>query len=423
MIYVKEDNSYLKYHITGDGRLICTEKNGTESVILYDISGEFDAAVSDDGSIHFVLQGLSGELIYLKKEDGTWKKYNIFKSRKGIRRIFGIRLVKSDNELCAFYIMEHTGKNLMVKHIFSQSELYREPEVLDLSDARRDFCICMGKNGETHLFFKNENSIYKNYTFDSGFKLKKATQCGLDTEVLALKAAYVGDELCFAYTVPRKNSTALVFCKADNPNDSKIVTFGISRSCCPEIIAFDNTSVIQWEENGTVMQASAMDDCKSFSKPKILGINGVLTSIRQGAADNIKCDKCAVYNYHPYIHGKNFAMSAEQNKGADNNMNFDHNQNKNDIINDSYCKDILQKLKEIEDDIDRMGKNLEEMCSFLDKLKAFDIQKEWDTISITSKETKKDSLSGSDIGEVYENNIKLFESTDIDEVLPDNSQQ
>ena len=140
MIYIKTNNSYLKYHVTRDGKFICTQADGSESVILYDVSDEFDGVISEDGREHFIIQGLNGELVYLNKENDTWKKYNIFKSRKGVRKISEIKLTLFRDMLCAFYIMEYTGKNLLIRHLFSVNDLYREPEVLNITDKRKDFC-------------------------------------------------------------------------------------------------------------------------------------------------------------------------------------------------------------------------------------------------------------------------------------------
>ncbi|MBO7289731.1 MAG: hypothetical protein J6V03_07075 [Clostridia bacterium] len=126
LIYINENNLYTKYYISSDNRLMCQDKAGNENMILADISNEFDA-ISKDGVLHFVLQSSGGELLYLKKEDDTWRKFDILKSRRGIKRIHKIRLAKHQNKLCAFYIMEHNGQNLFVKHRFSTEKLYEEP--------------------------------------------------------------------------------------------------------------------------------------------------------------------------------------------------------------------------------------------------------------------------------------------------------
>lgn len=410
MIYIKTNNSYLKYHVTRDGKFICTQADGSESVILYDVSDEFDGVISEDGREHFIIQGLNGELVYLNKENDTWKKYNIFKSRKGVRKISGIKLTLFRDMLCAFYIMEYTGKNLLIRHLFSVNDLYREPEVLNITDKRKDFCICQNLNGDTYLFFKNEKGKWANYVFSENPAHKDLSVFEIEDGASNLCAASVNNEIYLTYTAQRGNSTALLFCSEKNPNDVKTITFGISKNCRPKIVTYDEFTCIQWSENGGVMQADLLKG-DIFNKPKPLGVPGAIAQIRELCASSLKCRSCAVYNMYPYIRGKSI-LKSKLNKGEPA-VNF-----KNDIINDKYSKEILSKLNEIESDIDTMGKNLEDMCLFLSELQGFKHEIDNTEISIAKTE-KKDALSGDDVGEIDENNIKIFESTDIDSVLPE----
>ena len=108
-----------------------------------------------------------------------------------------------------------------------------------------------------------------------------------------------------------------------------------------------------------------------------------------------------------------------QNNKAGIKMNSSYKKTENHKFNEVSSEFITQKLQAIEKDIDKMGKTLEEMCNFLDKLTEF----KNNTISdfeITQKSTANTAaLSGEDIGEILSENVKLFENTDIDEILPD----
>ena len=137
MIFIKEDYEYHKYYVSDDARLICTDEKSNESMILADVSNEYDAISDTNGIIHFVMQGQNGELVYLKKENKQWKKYHIFKSKNGLKKLHNIVLKNSGNKLCAFYVMEHKGKKLLVRHRFSADKLYEEPVVLDITDGKR----------------------------------------------------------------------------------------------------------------------------------------------------------------------------------------------------------------------------------------------------------------------------------------------
>jgi len=416
LIYIKEDDKYLKYHTGIDTRLICTKDDGTETVILNDISGEFDAVCDKFGTVHFVLQGIEGDLIYLKKENNTWKKYNIFKSRKGLKKIHGLCLKISGEKLCAFYIMEHEANLLVVEHRFSLDNLYEEPEVLGIADARRDFCVCSLQTGDFYLFYKDENGFRRKAILDCNFNLKAMENTNLEGDILSLRCMEFKGKIYAVYTVPRKSSTALVFCDINESGSEKIITFGISRNCIAQIVCSDNTIYVQWQENLGIMQSELKDGNPSFKKSVSLGNACVTAKVRNAQTDGIKCDMCAVYNFRPYI-GKEFW-------GNKKNMSKEageiYMKSKNDITNPFDCNDIIEKLNSIQSDINNMGKTLLEMCEFLNELKKFKddtVEDNFGFVNIIKE--KKESLSGEDIGQIDEGNIKLFESTDIDAVLPE----
>ncbi len=415
MIYIKSGNIYLKYHVTDDGRLICTDKDGTESLILTDVSNEFDAYKDLRGNTHFLLQGACGELIYLKNELETWKKYSILKSRKGIKRIHSIRLVKSGNYLCAFYIMEHDGNRLMIKHRFSEENLYEEPEVLGINDGKRNFSLCTCEN-EYHLYYRDSENGTREFIMDDKFNIINTVSSRFNNEIFAINTAYINKTIYAVCTVPKKMSTAMIFFDTKSEDKAKIITFGISRNCKPEIIFDERCIIIQWEENGSVMQTESYDEGESFCKPHLAGRQCVFADIRQNAKETpVFCGKCAVYNSMPIVRlNKNM-----QNNKAGIKMNSNIPKSEKREFNAASSEFITQKLQAIEKDIDRMGKTLEEMCKFLDRLTEFKNNIDND-FEITQKESSNTAaLSGEDIGEIISDNVKLFENTDIDEILPD----
>lgn len=415
MIYIKSGDIYLKYHVTDDNRLICTDKNGTESLILTDVSNEFDAYKDMRGNTHFLLQGSSGELIYLKNEPDTWKKYSILKSRKGIKKIHSIRLIKNENYLCAFYIMEHDGNRLMIKHRFSENNLYEEPEVLGINDGKRNFSLCVC-DSEYHLYYRDSENGTREFIMDDKFNIINTVSSRFNNEILAINTAYINKTIYAVCTVPKKMSTAMIFFDTKNEDKAKIITFGISRNCSPEIISAEGCIIIQWEENGSVMQTESYDLGESFSKPHLAGRQCVFADVRQNAKETpVFYGKCAIYNSIPNVsYNKNM-----QNNKAGINMNSSYKRSENHKFNEVSSEFITQKLQAIENDIGELGKTLDEMCKFLDRLTEFKNNIDND-FNITQKETSNTAtLSGEDIGEIISDNVKLFENTDIDEILPD----
>lgn len=417
LIYIKEGDTYHTYHISDDGRLISTSADGAESILLYDMSPEFDGIITEDKIVHLVLQGVNGELIYLKKEQGTWRKYSIIKSKKGIQKISNLRLICHGATLCVFYVMSHKGKNLVVKHIFSEDDMHIEPEVLGLCDSIRSFDICTDKEKQTSIIFKNPFGEHYRIIINKEFIKLKEEKLPAEDEVLGISTIYFKNELYIAYTSPRKNSTALVVCSEKNMFRGKIVTFGIARNCTPHIIFNKEKLVVQWEENGVIMQSESKDLAENFSKPLSLGGECNFSKIRHAYdAKEPDCNICAAYNGKPYFsHQKSFVQN---NLKVEKKEMPESGYIKNQIVPEIDTEKILTKLEEIKKDILKMSLSLTDINTVLDSLKNQKSTKP-DTYKLTEPKYTNQGLSGDDIGEIDEENIKLFERTDIGTVLPD----
>lgn len=401
MIYINENDTYLKYYTSDDDRLICADSQGNEISVLENVSGEFDAVCADGKSIHFILQGTGGELIYLFKQNNNWKKYNLFKSRKGVKKISNIRLFNHGNYLCAFYIMDHNGKKLLIKHRFCLDNLYEEPTVLGATDIKGSYSVCQSKNGFI-LIYKNENSTWVAVYAGNEFAKTESRILNLDENIIRIKTIAVHGKIYVCALVARNNSAMLEFFDMELNSDRKIISFGLARTCVPEIIYCEERLYIQWEENSSVIEVYS-DDCgKNFSKPSRTRNACTLAPVRQ--AENICIsDRCAVYNFSPCIKKDS---KTKRSAPAINNFNADY-------TTDSSI--LLERLKSIESDIDKLGKTLIEMCSYLEILKSLNRSDNSESIEASIQ----NGTTTNDVGEINAENMKLFESTDIDSVLPE----
>ncbi len=408
MIYINDGGVYSKYHTDDEGHLVCAKENGASSIILNDVSNEFDAIITPSGELHFIIQGIGGELIYLKKICDTWKKYNIFKSRSGIKKIHKLSLDYSEGKLCAFYIMEHDGNHLMVKHRFKSEYLYEEPEVVGICDARRDFCVCKDGNGETNLFYKDINGARKQLIFGKDYMHKSSSELSLDKDILQFKAMYIGGKIYAVYTISKQSGAAIAFCDIKNPESQKIISFVMTKTCSPEILCLNGNIIIQWEENSSVMQISS-EDGVNFTKPRIAVSGGNFAKYRSIEKSDIICDSCAILNDRPYVYEK------KQNKEMPRMNSY-----KKDITNDKAISPLILKLAEIENDINNMGKTLFTICEMLNGIKDFKKETDEGNFGFPKKEENNESQKSlGDVGEKNDENIKLFENTDIDAVLPE----
>ena len=413
LVYINENGIYIRYYIRDDGRLMCLKKNGEENMILPDVSDEFDA-IQKDGCLHFIMQGTSGELIYLKKENDTWRKFDILKSRRGIKKIHSLRLLAGQNKLCAFYIMEHGGQNLFVKHRFSDDMLYEEPEVMGICSEGKMYSLSETEDGVV-LFFKDCEGVFKKIITDKDFNIKSIEECNFKNEILTINTLFFDGTLYALCTVKRKNSTALIFFDIQNEDDARLISFGMPKNSIGEMIASNGKITAFWEENGGIIYSQYIMGDNSFSKPRPLSRTYKMERIR-GCGNNeyIFSGKCAFYNFSPQIPGglkKEISDSQRRN-----NMNPLNSDNKNIKPKDNDF--ILEKLKKIEADIDRMGNSLKEMCVFLDKLSDFKKETERPIDINQTDGVFAEITSGENLTQINEENMRLFESTNIDEVLP-----
>ncbi len=408
MIYINDGGSYSKYHTDDEGHLVCTKENGAVSIILNDVSDEFDAVITPDGELHFIIQGIGGELIYLKRINDTWKKYNIFKSRSGIKKIHSLTLSHCEGKLCAFYIMEHGGRLLMVKHRFKSENLYEEPEVVGVCDARKDFCTLKDGNGDTYLFYKDISGVRKQLIFGKDYMQKSSSELRLEGDILQFKAMYIKGKIYAVYTIAKQSGAAIAFCDINTAANQKILSFVMTKTCSPEILSKNGNIIIQWEENDSVMQIASADGF-NFTKPKIAVSGGGCAKYRTTEQNDIICNRCAILNDKPFVYGKN--QYKESNK---------MNTYKKDITNDKGINPLLLKLAEIEQDIDNMGRTLFTICEVLNGIRDFKKDTDAENFGFTKQEENAESeIKSDDIGEKNDENIKLFESTDIAAVLPE----
>lgn len=412
LVYINENGEYTRYYIRDDNRLMCMRKNGAENMILPDVSDEFDA-IAKDGCLHFIMQGTGGELVYLKRENDTWRKYDILKSKRGIKKIHALRLIAIQNRLCAFYIMEHGGQNLFVKHRFTANMLYEEPEVLGICNEGKIYSVSETESGCV-LFFKDIEGVFKKVISDRDFNIKSIEECRFKNEISTINTLFFEGSLYALCTVKRKNSTALVFFDTQNEDDAKLISFGMPKNCTGEMVASNGKITALWEENGGIIYSQYIIGDNSFSKPRPLASAYRISRIREADASEWKFSgKCAFYNFLPQIPGG--FKKENLNSQRRTNMNSGNFENKSIKPKDNDF--LLEKLKKIEEDIVKMGNSLKEMCVFMDRLTEF--KKEAEKIPELSQNDGvfAEIPNSESLTQINEENMRLFENTDIDEVL------
>ncbi len=403
VVCVNKNGNQHKFYADDKKRFVELSWENKESVLLNDVSSEFDGVCTPDGNFHFLIQSTKGELIYLKMENNVWKKYSIFRNKDNECKIKNIKLNFSDSFLCAFYTIEHLEKTMLVKHIFSATNLYITPEIADLTDRRRDFCICTDHKDFTHLFYRDASGRRREIVYDKSFTKISYNQRSSGGDIYNLCAVNSTNRIDSAYMSVKKSYTALMYCGEDERKE-KIITFGISKNTNPSLYANGDEIVVYWKENQNMMKSESKDGGESFSKPMLVGKGAKLIHFRGCGmkAGVIWSDYSLENRDRKYLENKKTEIIGS-------GRNIMTNKYSNDFT-DTSSKEFIYRLEKIQTEVEKIGVGLERVCVFLDKLSDF------------KKESEKEISLLNDIGEKNEENIKLFESMTIDEALPENSE-
>ncbi len=418
-LYVNTGNTIKKYYVKS-ANLIMSHDSETEKTILENVSDEFDGICDSEGREHFLIQDITGGLVYLKYDKGVWKKYNIFVNKEKKQKISSVYLAESFGTLCGFYAMEHSGSVMLVRHIFSEDNLYGVPVVVDLLDTKRDFCLCTNKNGNICLFYRSSKGQRMMTELDRDFSTISSGNFMADKNIFSMCAINNGFNTFIAYTEPRKNVLSLIFNSLDENDNEKIITFAVSKNCDISLFAKNESITLRWTENDTVMESVSTNGGESFSKPRIIARSKNFDRMREkGIKPGIYFDKIlydASFRLEGTAGNHNKKISEPNNSERNNKMSV------NNYLARSYSTENLQitaMLGEIVSEVEKMGKNLEDMCSFLDKLISFKEEASITPFKVSEKDEDLEfTITNSEIGETNDENIKKFENMSIDDVLP-----
>lgn len=406
-LYINQKDGYHSFDTDESGNFVQRTPDMKENIILTGMSREFDGICNENGDMHFLLQSAEGELVYLKCEDGTWKKYNIFKNKDGVCKISGILLTYEGSVMCAFYALEHSERILLAKHVFSPTNLYATPEIADAIDKHCQYCICTDGALNTHLLYRDSAGRCREIVYNSRFVRTQEYRRRVGSDVYGLCMVSDAQVLHSAYVAVHKSYTALMYASGDESKE-KIITFGIPRNTKAAMSINDDEITISWQERGIMMQAVSKDRGETFSRPRALGKGLQLERMRDAG---IK----------PGIFRSNYVIERNHTSGRMNerNMNmqkYPHStQSSASDFADISRQEFILKLSRIEAEVSQIGSSLDKICAFLDTLTRFKEDAQKDVFT-----PKAQTLA--DVGEKDEENIKLFESMNIDEVLPQRSE-
>ena len=411
-LVINSNQTSLRFFTDEKSNFVMTCHDTQPMIIMENSSYEFDGICDASGILHFLIQSNDGTLFYIRYDNKTWKKYNLFSSKEKKKSVSDIYLSSNGKTLCAFYIMEHRNKFMLIKHIFSAENLHITPSVIDLVDFRRDFCICTHPDGNTHLYYRDEKGRRQELIFDKNFSVIQSSTLKDNNDTYVMKVSNNGISVVSASICARKNHTALIFKSQD---DEKIITFAVAKNAPLSICAKENKIRIFWQEGSFIMYSESRNGGMDFTKPKYCkSETGFLRVRNKGEmpgmyrSDYICIDDFSYQDTRKPLPTRNEYIK----KGVSSSL-------KNDAYHDIDSAEFIKKLSRIEKETEKIGIGIDKICIFLDRLVQFkkDAENHVHSFSPQIKISEK-----TNIGEKNEDNIKLFENMSIDDAIKDKKQ-
>ncbi len=406
------------FNCDGKGRL-CYSKNGeNEQILLNNAKEDFDIITDNDGNFHLVLQTADGNLVCLIYDFENWKKYIILQSRTDKNCMSNFKLFYHNGKTHCFYLFKSGEKTMLVHHIFSASNPSVTPEVISYADPSKNFSCCIDADGDIHIFYFNENSLFQYKIFSSNRYEDRSLSA--EDDIKSIYSIY-GNGIHLLYTAKMKSYYTLVYYNL-NAKERKIISFGDSNisSCC--IYTHENDIFVQWRERTRCYQCQSSDSGATFKKPVFIAEsrNKHTEPIRIRSKINPRCanaDRCIAISGN----GTLDILNAEQCIGtrtAVNINNKNHNPEKNDynIIDGAFADEIKimqSKIRENEKELIRLNTIINTLS---EKLSA--IAKPAPKLKPVPE---KSTLNENEIGEINMENYEIFKKTEIEDIEFDNS--
>ncbi len=408
-LIINSENVFSRFFTDEKSNFVMSSSEKQNILISGNAGYEFDGICDEEGNFHFLLQDNEGNLLYIRYDKKVWKKYNLLSSKEKKASISKIILTSHKNMLCAFYIIEHNGRNMLIKHVFNKDNLTITPSVIGLLDFRKDYCVCTHPDSTTHIYYRNEKGKRCECVLDNNFSRVSDVESDSNDNIYVMKVVCNQTSTVTVSICARKNYTALIF---KSGNSEKIITFGISKNAHLSVYAYKERISIFWDEGNMIMHSESKNHGKDFSKPSLYTSDGNFKKLRnKGLMVGTYQSEyiCTTNHISHFSKPAQKCISNNIDKGVTQQVNSSNN-----IYKDFDSSEFLRKLSQIEKETEKIGIGIDKICIFLDKLVQFKKDSENPLHSFATPERIGDK---DNIGDRNEDNIKLFENMSIEDAI------
>ncbi len=237
-----------------------------KEILQSNMSPEFDAVTSADGTIHIAAQDAQGTLIYLHYDYQHWRKYPILQNKSGQQSISQIRLLHDGSHVNAFYLLQHNNRHMLIHHAFGTDGLSSTPEVLGYVHPSKRYCLAANGNADCRLFYFDEENTFCCKTFCLSNRVCQAADPPMPGAVRAASAIY--DHTGILHTVcvtQQKSYYTISYCQEGK--EPKLLSFGVDNVAALTVFVTEKRISVQWQERYNVYECISKDSGATFLKP------------------------------------------------------------------------------------------------------------------------------------------------------------
>lgn len=384
------------YYTDKENCLVCDSMNVCTE-IREGVKGGFDGAFDKNGNFCLVVSSDDGIECFVESKDKTYS-FMLEKTDKG--NICCINLMYCNNMFSMWYCLEREGSVYLVNQNFDLDGNIHTPFSPDVLSTQKCYAVCCDRSESTHIFYvdkegKSRYLIHTNGRFQP--QVSDSFEVDYATDICAVAC---NDDVYVAYVAKRGDYSG-IYCKK-NDCAGKVLGFGSKNGCKVLINATESAITVYRKDADGISECVSRDNCTTFSKPMyIKELKG---------NENCMCRyKNASNPLSLYVRG---CVVSEGSK------RILHEKEICCVKSESICdvKTEYEKLRneamsEIKVDIN-IASSLESIERELMKI-----------AYILESEFKEKSEKKADRGEIYEENVKIFESKDITSMGVNNNER
>ena len=374
------------YYTDKENCLVC-ECNNVCREIKENVKGAFDGSFDKNGNFCLAVSVENAIECFVDNKD---KSYSFVLEKIDKGNISCIKLLCCNNMFSIWYCLERDGVFYLVNQSFDLNGNIQPPFSPDVLGMYKCYDVCCDKSGNTHIFYVDKDDKTRYLRCRNGHFVPQAADAFEVDYVTDISAVAYDEDVYIAYVAKRGDYSG-IYCKKIG-DTGKVLGFGSKNGCNVLINASDSAVTVYRSDADGISECVSRDDCSTFSKPMYI-------KELKGNENQIWRYKNASNPLSLYIKG---CVVSDSGKRV--------------LHEKEICGVKSENLFDAKSEYEKLRSNsMSEMNVNINIAASLEsIERELMKIAyILESGFKEKSVNITDRGEIYEENVRLFENTDI----------